>query len=205
MPRVRNLRSQFRKEPESQLLLLRFTTIVRDCCRECLYWFSPFSLARYWNDPHSFKPERFLGDWPRDAFLAFSGGEHSQNLQGMVLVTVHQALALALEESEFAYYLLWSPFNLHWPNFFSKRFFETEATVILSMLVSRYKITIKEEPRFAGETFEQRKNRVLKCWNGLTLTWVFSTRVPIYSMVLILRCLADQLVFPLRSRDDLEK
>ncbi|KAF8161202.1 cytochrome P450 [Crassisporium funariophilum] len=29
---------------------------------------------RYWEDPHSFKPARFLGDWPRDAFLPFSSG-----------------------------------------------------------------------------------------------------------------------------------
>ncbi|KAJ7807793.1 cytochrome P450 [Mycena leptocephala] len=27
---------------------------------------------RYWSDPSSFKPERFLGDWPREAFLPFS-------------------------------------------------------------------------------------------------------------------------------------
>lgn len=56
---------------------------------------------------------------------------------------------------------------------FLKRFSETEAVAALTMLVSHYKITIKEEPQFAGETFEQRKTRVLKCWNGLTLTWVF--------------------------------
>ena len=31
-------------------------------------------LARYWEDPHSFKPDRFLKDWPRDAFLSFSAG-----------------------------------------------------------------------------------------------------------------------------------
>jgi cytochrome P450 len=30
--------------------------------------------AKYWDDPHSFNPSRFLGDWPRDAFLPFSGG-----------------------------------------------------------------------------------------------------------------------------------
>lgn len=30
--------------------------------------------ARYWDDPYAFKPSRFLEDWPRDAFLAFSGG-----------------------------------------------------------------------------------------------------------------------------------
>ncbi|KAF8503883.1 cytochrome P450 [Hysterangium stoloniferum] len=29
---------------------------------------------RYWKDPYAFNPSRFLGDWPRDAFLPFSGG-----------------------------------------------------------------------------------------------------------------------------------
>jgi len=28
--------------------------------------------ARYWEDPHAFKPQRFLQDWPREAFLPFS-------------------------------------------------------------------------------------------------------------------------------------
>ncbi|THH31054.1 hypothetical protein EUX98_g3138 [Antrodiella citrinella] len=63
---------------------------------------------KYWTDPYKFSPERFLGDWPRDAFLPFSGG--------------------------------------------------------------KYKITVKEDPAFAGETFEQKKERVLKAKGGLTLT-----------------------------------
>ncbi|EGN92845.1 hypothetical protein SERLA73DRAFT_163809 [Serpula lacrymans var. lacrymans S7.3] len=29
---------------------------------------------RYWEDPHTFKPSRFLGDWNRDAFIPFSAG-----------------------------------------------------------------------------------------------------------------------------------
>ncbi|KAN0127113.1 cytochrome P450 monooxygenase [Lactarius tabidus] len=29
---------------------------------------------RYWKDPNAFRPERFLEDWPRDAFLPFSLG-----------------------------------------------------------------------------------------------------------------------------------
>jgi hypothetical protein len=36
--------------------------------------FMIFFVARYWKDPHKFKPERFLGDWPKDAFFAFSQG-----------------------------------------------------------------------------------------------------------------------------------
>ncbi len=31
--------------------------------------------ARYWDDPHEFKPKRFLQDWPRDAFVPFSTGK----------------------------------------------------------------------------------------------------------------------------------
>jgi len=92
---------------------------------------------RYWKDPHSFKPARFMEDWPRDAFLPFSAGPRAC---------------------------------------LGRKFFETEAIATLTMLVSQYKITIKEEPQFIGETFEQRKGRVLKCWNGLTLT---PSRVPL--------------------------
>ena len=38
-------------------------------------WFSQGLVARYWKDPHKFMPERFLGDWPRDAFIPFSQGK----------------------------------------------------------------------------------------------------------------------------------
>ncbi|KAI0705841.1 cytochrome P450 [Cytidiella melzeri] len=92
---------------------------------------------RYWEDPHAFKPDRFLGDWPRDAFLPFSGGARSC---------------------------------------LGRRFFETEGIAILTMLVSRYKIEVKEEPQFAGETFKQRKERILRAKPGLTLT---PERVPL--------------------------
>ncbi|KAI0279042.1 cytochrome P450 [Russula aff. rugulosa BPL654] len=60
---------------------------------------------RYWEQPHKFMPERFLGDWPRDAFLPFSQG--------------HRACL-------------------------GRRFFETEGLAIMTMLVSRYKIEVKE-------------------------------------------------------------
>ena len=53
-------------------------------------------------------------------------------------------------------------------NIFS--FFETEAVAIVTMLVSRYKIEIKEEPEFAGETFEERYARITAFDQGLTTT-----------------------------------
>jgi len=52
------------------------------------------------------------------------------------------------------------------------RFFETEGIAILTMMVSQYKITVKEEPQFAGETFNERKSRVLSAKPGLTVTYV---------------------------------
>jgi hypothetical protein len=38
------------------------------------------------------------------------------------------------------------------------------------MLISRYKVTIKDEPQFAGETFEQKRARVTATIIGVTLT-----------------------------------
>ncbi|KAI0090485.1 cytochrome P450 [Irpex rosettiformis] len=57
-----------------------------------------------------------------------------------------------------------------------RRFSETESVVAMAMIVLRYRITIKEEKRFAGETFEQRKTRVLQSQPGLTMT---PLRVPL--------------------------
>ena len=74
---------RFQKERRLSLLRLEFTIIVRT------WWPSPdawltnflqneniFFLARYWKDPGTFNPSRFLAaDWPRDAFIPFSSGE----------------------------------------------------------------------------------------------------------------------------------
>jgi hypothetical protein len=49
------------------------------------------------------------------------------------------------------------------------RFFETEGIAALTMLVSRYKIEVMEEPQFAGESFNARKERILACRSGLIL------------------------------------
>ncbi|KAI0703434.1 cytochrome P450 [Cytidiella melzeri] len=87
---------------------------------------------RYWEDPHAFKPSRFLKpDWPRDAFLPFSGGARSC---------------------------------------IGRRFSEVEAVAVLTLFSLRYSIELKEEPQFANETFEERKERLLKFDALLTLT-----------------------------------
>ncbi|KAG2042615.1 cytochrome P450 [Suillus americanus] len=92
---------------------------------------------KYWEDPFAFKPERFLGDWNRDAFLAFSGG-----YRGCV----------------------------------GKKFSETEGAAVLTILISQYVISIKDEPQFVSETYEQRKARVLDAQSMLTLA---PTRLPL--------------------------
>jgi len=110
--------------------ILEGTTLVIDTCG---VHYNP----RYWDDPLTFKPSRFLKDWPRDAFLPFSAGARAC---------------------------------------IGRKFFETEGIAALAMLISQYKIAIKEEPQFAGETFEERKSRILSVRPGLTLTPV---RVPL--------------------------
>jgi len=40
------------------------------------------------------------------------------------------------------------------------RFSETEGVAVITMLVSKYKVEIKEEPEFADETFEERYARI---------------------------------------------
>ncbi|KAJ8086003.1 hypothetical protein PM082_004822 [Marasmius tenuissimus] len=86
---------------------------------------------KYWKDPHEFRPSRFREEWPRDAFLPFSGGARAC---------------------------------------IGRKFFETEGIAILTMLVSKYKISFKEEPQFAGETMEEKKARVFATKPGLTIS-----------------------------------
>ncbi|EKM76286.1 hypothetical protein AGABI1DRAFT_45036, partial [Agaricus bisporus var. burnettii JB137-S8] len=50
-----------------------------------------------------------------------------------------------------------------------RKFAEIESLVAITMLVSRYKIAVQEEPRFAGETWEEKKKRVLTSTKVLTL------------------------------------
>lgn len=46
-----------------------YSIMKRDSQLILMHW-----LARYWEDPETFKPARFLQEWPRDAFLPFSAG-----------------------------------------------------------------------------------------------------------------------------------
>ncbi|TFY53671.1 hypothetical protein EVJ58_g9325 [Rhodofomes roseus] len=85
---------------------------------------------RYWKDPHTFNPSRFLEDWPRDAFLPFSAGARSC---------------------------------------LGRRFSETEGVAILTYIIKHFRVEVLEEPQYAGETFEQRKRRLLRCRTALTL------------------------------------
>ena len=48
----------------------------------------------------------------------------------------------------------------------------------MTMLVSRYKIEVKEEPQFAGETFEERYARVMAFDESMTVMRVMSTLHP---------------------------
>ncbi|KAF5343987.1 hypothetical protein D9758_012923 [Tetrapyrgos nigripes] len=57
-----------------------------------------------------------------------------------------------------------------------RRFAEIESIAIITMLVIKYRVRIKPENRYKGETFEQRKERVLHSRSGITLTPV---RVPL--------------------------
>jgi hypothetical protein len=54
------------------------------------------------------------------------------------------------------------------------RFFETEGIAIMTLMVSKYKIEIKEESEFVGETFEERYARVTAFKQGLTTRYVIS-------------------------------
>ncbi|KAH9962832.1 cytochrome P450 [Russula dissimulans] len=92
---------------------------------------------QYWKDPNTFMPERFLGDWPKDAFAPFSLGARAC---------------------------------------LGRRFFETQGIAAMAMMVSRYKIEIKEEPEFSGETFEERYARITAFDQVLTTT---PLRVPL--------------------------
>jgi len=89
------------------------------------------SNPRYWPDPETFNPSRFLGDWPRDAFIPFSAGPRAC---------------------------------------VGRRFFETEGVAVLTMIVSKYKIELKNPELYDGLTHIEKREKLLASRPGLTLT-----------------------------------
>ncbi|TDL22808.1 614/534 cytochrome P450 [Rickenella mellea] len=68
------------------------------------------------------------------------------------------------------------PFSAGVRSCIGRRFSETESIAILTTIVQKYKIEIKDEPQFANETFDERRERILRCKAGITLSPV---RVPL--------------------------
>ncbi|KAG0694739.1 hypothetical protein DFH29DRAFT_1083704 [Suillus ampliporus] len=107
---------------------------------------------KYWEDPYTFKPERFLGDWNRDAFLPSA------------VVTEH-----VREESERIDIIPGHPFEFvqvrgNGGNGYSDHF---------TFAIYHFH---QDEPQFAGETYEQRKDEILNAQSRLTLA---PTRLPL--------------------------
>jgi hypothetical protein len=62
----------------------------------------------------------------------------------------------------------WSYCTLH-------RFSETESVVILTLLISQFRVKLPDEPQFAHETLEQKKERLFSSKVKITLTYVVSS------------------------------
>ena len=54
------------------------------------------------------------------------------------------------------------------------RFFETESIAVITMMMSKYRVEVKEEPQFIGETFEQRFARITACELYVTTTYAMT-------------------------------
>ena len=59
--------------------------------------------------------------------------------------------------------------------FFFFRFFETESIAAITMMILKYRVEVKEEPEFIGETFEQRFARIMTSEQLLTNTYALSS------------------------------
>lgn len=62
----------------------------------------------------------------------------------------------------------------------------------MTMLVSKYKIEVEEEPEFAGETFVERHARVTAFKRGLTII-VSDTHIPMAILRIALQACARAL------------
>lgn len=57
------------------------------------------------------------------------------------------------------------------------RFSEIEFIAVLTFFVMRYRIEVTEDPKFANETFEEKKARVLK--SGMNTVLMKALKVPL--------------------------
>jgi hypothetical protein len=96
-------------------------------------------------------------DWNKDAFIPFSAGPRAclgrRSVEYFTSISARALTNCQIQKIRFA---------------------EMESVAAITMLVSQYKITLKELPQYANETFEQRKERLLKSTSLLTLTCVSS-------------------------------
>ncbi len=81
----------------------------------------PLISAHYWKDLEMFNLPRFLDNWPREVFMPFSQGAHACIGQKYVLESFNDRLLMSI-----------------------CRFFATEAIAVLTMIILKYKITIRE-------------------------------------------------------------
>ena len=59
--------------------------------------------------------------------------------------------------------------------FFFFRFFETVSIAVITMVLLKYRVEVKEEPEFIDETFEQRFARITASDSYLTNTYAMSS------------------------------
>ena len=55
------------------------------------------------------------------------------------------------------------------------RFFETESIAVITMMMFKYSVEVKQEPEFIGETFEERFARITSSRQMLTNTYAISS------------------------------
>ena len=107
-----------------------------------------------------FRPKRFLGEWNKDAFVPFSGGPRACIGRGCVY-------DLPISARNVLQYLTF-------------RFFEATGLAMLTLFIQRYKV--EPHPKFAGESFEQLKEKYSQGHVKITLTWAvlyYSNRISV--------------------------
>ncbi|OSD01458.1 hypothetical protein PYCCODRAFT_516113 [Trametes coccinea BRFM310] len=121
---------------------------------------------------------------PRDPDYNVHGTNTSMQTSAHTLAYAFILLALYPDEQEKLYQAIKKTLHDgHTPGYeefssfaYSMAFSETESIAVLTLVISRYRVEVKDEPQFAGETFAQRKARLLKSKLSVTL---FPERAPL--------------------------